>query len=216
MSKFNTAASRAAWRAKEVYRLGKWRSWRKRDLKDPSPYNHRHRSKWWDLYVEARDMRRKRDEQLKHPRITQISRRGLAFIVEREGVVLHPYNDAANNATIGVGHLIHLGPVTAADRAKYANFDRHDADVLLSRDLDRFEKVVAGVFKGAKLKATPNRFDACVSLAFNIGEGGFRNSTVAREIKAGNLRAAADAFLMWDNPSVLRSRRNLERSLFLR
>jgi lysozyme len=58
-------------------------------------------------------------------------------------------------------------------------------------------------------------FDACVSLAFNIGADGFARSTVAREIRAGNKRAAADAFLNWSHPSELRDRRRRERSLFL-
>jgi lysozyme len=60
-----------------------------------------------------------------------------------------------------------------------------------------------------------HQFDAMVSLCFNIGQGGFAGSTVAREAKAGRTQAAGDAFRKWGNPSILKPRRERERTLFL-
>jgi GH24 family phage-related lysozyme (muramidase) len=52
--------------------------------------------------------------------MSQLSVRGAHFIDRFEGWRDTPYNNAANNATIGFGHLIHTGPVTAHDRAAWA------------------------------------------------------------------------------------------------
>ena len=54
------------------------------------------------------------------------------------------------------------------------------------------------------------------SLAFNIGETGFKNSTLAKKInsKASPLEIIK-AFSMWKNPAVLANRRAKEARLFL-
>lgn len=143
------------------------------------------------------------------------SGKGLEDLAREEGLRLAPYNDSAGHATVGVGHLIHRGPVTAADRRRYAGFTRSQAIALLKRDVAIAENAVNAVGR-----ALPQRFfDATVSLVFNIGTGGFATSTVRRQIKAGDLRAAADAFLMWrhGNPgdNVLLGRRKRERAICL-
>jgi lysozyme len=43
-----------------------------------------------------------------------------------------------------------------------------------------------------------NQLVASVSLAYNIGTGGFCRSTAARRFNAGNWRDGCDAFLMWN------------------
>jgi GH24 family phage-related lysozyme (muramidase) len=151
---------------------------------------------------------------LMHP-VRRTSAAGVAFIRREEGCILHPYNDSQGYATIGVGHLLHYSRVSNTDVARWRGFSHADADALLRADLGRFETVVRDAFRGARLKPNRQMFDACVSLAFNIGTAGFARSTVAREIKAGNKRAAAAAFLNWSHPSELRDRRRRERSLFL-
>ena len=42
------------------------------------------------------------------------------------------------------------------------------------------------------------KYDALVSLCFNIGISGFERSTVCRRLNEGNYLGAADAFLMWN------------------
>ena len=46
---------------------------------------------------------------------TTVSTRGLKFITAEEGLKTHLYPDSANNCTIGVGHLVHLGPCNGTD-----------------------------------------------------------------------------------------------------
>lgn len=142
-----------------------------------------------------------------------MSASGLARLTSEEGLRLEPYNDSAGHATVGVGHLIHHGPVTAADRARYAGFARAGALALLADDIRPRERFVDDV---VKVSLNQNEFDALVSLVFNIGTGAFAGSTVLRRLNAGARRAAADAFLMWvvGGPG-LAGRRKRERELFL-
>jgi lysozyme len=65
-----------------------------------------------------------------------------------------------------------------------------------------------------------SQFDACVSLAFNIGCAAFGKSTLARKIAQGDVSGAADEFLRWDKAggkqmAGLTRRRRAERALFL-
>jgi lysozyme len=148
--------------------------------------------------------------------VQRLSDKGVDFLVREEGLVPYAYNDPAGHATFGVGHLLHRGPVTAADRVKWGTKaspkPRSLAIQVLHQDIERFEKVVR---QTVGRRVSQHQFDAMVSLAFNIGTGGFAKSTVARKSQARKPKEAADAFLMWDNPSMLRPRRERERRLFL-
>jgi lysozyme len=149
-------------------------------------------------------------------RPTRLSDQGIALLKREEGVVPYAYNDPAGHATFGVGHLIHLGRVTAADVERWGSKAHPKPELVtptLKADIRKYEDAVREA-TGNKLRHK-HQFDACVSLAFNIGIGGFRSSSVARHIRDGRLNAAADAFLLWDNPSMLRPRRERERRLFL-
>lgn len=116
----------------------------------------------------------------------QIGAAGLALIKEFEGLELKAYLCPAKVWTIGYGSTgPHVTPGQVITEAQ--------ADVLLQRDLDRFEDAVAKAAPGA----TQAQFDAMVSLAFNIGIGAFGKSSVLRLHKAGDHRAAAEAFGMW-------------------
>jgi lysozyme len=145
----------------------------------------------------------------------RLSSSGLEFLSQEEGLVLKPYNDSAGHATVGVGHLIHRGPVTAADRARYGNFTRADAIKLLKRDAAIAEDAVNQL---VNVPINRNEFHALVSLVFNIGAGerGFAGSTVLRKLNANDRRSAADAFLMWRiGGAGLINRRKRERKIFL-
>ena len=83
----------------------------------------------------------------------------------------------------------------------------------------------------AVLKAAPNlakhsaeKLAACVSLQYNIGENGFKSSSVAKCVAAEDMQGAADAFPLWNKGRVngqlvvvqgLVNRRKTERDLFL-
>lgn len=71
------------------------------------------------------------------------------------------------------------------------------------------------------LRTHPYQLSAAISLAYNIGTGGYCGSTVARRFKAGDWRGACDAFLMWNRAGgqVVRGldrRRRAERDLCLK
>lgn len=147
----------------------------------------------------------------------QTSSAGRAAIMQREGVVLTAYPDPATGGepwTIGVGHTSAAGPSKVTKGMKIT---RAEADQILSRDLRTFE---AAVNSAVRVPLSQNEFDALVSLAFNIGSGAFKKSTLVRKLNAGDRKGAADQFLVWNKAGgkVLKglvNRRKSERLQFL-
>lgn len=77
-----------------------------------------------------------------------------------------------------------------------------------------------GVLKALKVKPTQAQFDACVSLAWNIGIAGFAKSSIAKAHNRGDFAAAARAFGLWNKSrgkvsKGLTLRRAREASLYL-
>lgn len=122
------------------------------------------------------------------------SARGLGLIAEFEGIVLKPYNDAAGHATIGVGHLLHRGAVTDLDRRAFLGFDREDAMKLLARDVRAAE---AAVNRYVRVPINQHRFDALVSLTFNIGAGALLGSTLLAKLNQGDYPGVPAQFMRW-------------------
>jgi len=143
---------------------------------------------------------------------------GRKAITEREGVRLESYKDSVGIRTIGVGHTSAAGaPVVKVGMTITAK----EADDILSRDLTVFE---AAVNDAVTVPLKQGEFDALVSLAFNIGSGAFKKSTLVKELNKGNRYGAANQFLVWDKVSVggkkkalkgLTNRRKAERDQFL-
>jgi lysozyme len=135
---------------------------------------------------------------------------GRKAIEQREGVRLQAYRDSVGIWTIGVGHAAtsNVPPIPKAGMKITAE----EADRLLTADLKRYESTVN---LAVKVPLTQNQFDACVSLCFNIGQKGFAHSTVVARINKRDYHGAADAFLLWSHPDVLRGRRRAERAQFL-
>lgn len=139
----------------------------------------------------------------------KISTRGLNMIADFEGLRLETYLDVVGVPTIGYGHTgKHATPGNVITVAQ--------AKRILDEDLDTFEAAVTG----AAQTANQNQFDAMVSLAYNIGVGAFKKSTVLRKHLAGDYQAAARAFGLWNKaggkvwPGLTR-RRNYEAALYL-
>jgi len=142
------------------------------------------------------------------------SRLGLDFIIAREALKTTAYRDGGGVWTIGVGHTAMAGPPVPKAGMTITVYD---AKEIFARDLVQYEQ---GVSKAIKRAPNQSQFDAMVSLCFNIGVKGFTGSSVVRNFNAGNLVAAASAFLLWnkDNGKVipgLVTRRRLEMALFL-
>lgn len=90
---------------------------------------------------------------------------------------------------------------------------------LAAAEAKEFADTRANVQKLVKVKLTENQMTALESLNYNIGDGGFAHSTVLRDVNAGKLAAACQAFLMWDHAGGgvckgLIKRRNDEIRLF--
>lgn len=130
-------------------------------------------------------------------------------LMDREGVRLKAYRDSVGVWTIGVGHTSAAGEPKVT---KGLTITHAECDAILSRDLATFE---AGVNKALKVSVTQQEFDALVSLAFNIGVGGFSRSSVVKRLNAGDRPGAAAAFLMWNKPKEIMGRRRSEYQQFL-
>lgn len=143
--------------------------------------------------------------------VLSLGKYGLELIKSFEGCVLKVYLDAIGLPTIGYGHLIKPGE-------SFTKITQKEAEDLLKSDAQIF---VDGVNKLLEVNVTQNQFDALVSIAFNIGLGNLKSSTLLRLINAGDYKGAADQFPRWNKAggkvlSGLTKRRNAERALFLK
>lgn len=134
-----------------------------------------------------------------------------SLIKAAEGCRLNAYKCPAGIWTIGYGHT---AGVTAGD-----TWTQDQADRALEQDIETYRKAV--LIACPSLEHYPNRLAACISLAYNIGTGAFASSSVARYIRRGEYRAAADAFGMWIYAGKqilpgLVTRRQREKEVFLR
>ena len=104
------------------------------------------------------------------------------LIVKFEGYSAKPYKDSKGQS-IGYGHFIKSGE-------HYTSVTKAEALKLLAKDL----KPITDYLN--TLDLTDNQKAACASLAYNIGLGNFKKSTLVKKIKAGD--SAAKEFLKWN------------------
>lgn len=138
---------------------------------------------------------------------------GLQLIKSFESLRMRAYPDPATGGapwTIGWGHTC---GVKSGDSCSLSSAERY-----LDADLATFE---AGVSDLVHVPITHNQFSALVCLAFNIGLGNLRGSTLLRKLNIRDYGGAADEFLRWDKAAGkqlagLARRRAAERELFLR
>ena len=140
----------------------------------------------------------------------RISKKGLALIKHYEGCRLEAYLCPAKVWTIGYGH-------TGPEVKKGMKITQEEAERLLLQDLEKFEFGLHGLLT---VQVTQGQFDALVSFAFNLGLGALRGSTLLKKLNVGNVKGAADQFLLWVNAAGkvlpgLQKRRQDERALFL-
>jgi len=139
-----------------------------------------------------------------------INAAGLALIKEFEGCRLEAYLDIAGVPTVGFGHTgpgVKLGLKWTQDRA----------DNQLLADVAVFAQ---GVNAACKESPNDNQLAAMTSLAFNVGLGAFRKSTVLRMHNQMKFAEAAAAFGMWNKAggevrAGLTRRRAAETALYL-
>lgn len=130
-----------------------------------------------------------------------------------EGCKLQAYPDPATGGkpwTIGWGS-------TGPGIEKGTVWTQAQADARHKWDLENF---MIGVKAAVKKPATAGQLGAMTSLAYNIGIGAFKGSTLLRLFNAGDAKGAADQFPRWNraNGKVMEGltrRRNDERREFL-
>lgn len=140
----------------------------------------------------------------------QINAAGLELLKSFEGCRLTAYKCPAGVWTIGYG--------TTAGVRSGMTITQAEAERLLRRDLDKFERAVADA---VKVSLTDNQFSALVSFTYNVGIGALQGSSVLRILNQGNYKEAADRLLAWNKAggrelAGLNRRRQAERSLFLK
>lgn len=131
---------------------------------------------------------------------------GYKALHDREGLRLKPYLDTKRVPTIAMGNTYYLDgrKVTMQDKA----ITIQEAGNLASVTADKFAFQVDKLLTS---KVNQNQFNALVSLAYNIGINGFRNSTVLRKVNINpNDPAIKEAFMMWTKNVELVGRRESE------
>lgn len=129
-------------------------------------------------------------------------------------VPLTAYQDVAGIWTIGYGHTAGVTPGLV--------WTQEQAAAALAEDVA--PTLAAVVAWQARHPCPRCQIIAMVSLAYNIGLGGFRGSSVLRNHNAGRFLMAADSFLLWDEAHIdgvlqevpgLLNRRRIERREYL-
>ena len=139
-----------------------------------------------------------------------INAAGMALLREFEGCKLVAYQDVAGIWTIGYGHT---GPAVQMG----LRWTKERAENQLLADVAVFAQ---GVGAACKVDPNDNQLAAMTCLAYNIGLGAFRKSTVLRMHNASKFAEAASAFSMWNKAggevrAGLTRRRAAETGLYL-
>lgn len=137
---------------------------------------------------------------------------GIDLLKAFEGFRSEAYPDPATGGdpwTIGYGFTKGVQPGDT--------ITQDEAEARLKVEMAEFEGGVMGL---CTRLPTPNQLAAMCCLAYNIGLGNFKGSTVLRRHNAGETFAAAGAFLLWNKGAGkvmagLTRRREAERSLYL-
>lgn len=142
-----------------------------------------------------------------------ISYEAVCEIARSEGCKLKAYRCPAGVWTIARGRTKGVKPGDTCTIEQ--------ADQWFLEDLTEFSE---GVKEKLTRPATLNELGAMVSLAYNIGLGGFERSTVLKKHNAGDSQSAARAFALWNQATVngkrqvlpgLTARRAREAALYL-
>lgn len=138
----------------------------------------------------------------------RIGPKGLALIKQYEGLALKAYVCPAGVVTVGYGST---GPHVRMGMA----ITHAEADALLRKDLERFERGVSAIAG----EMTPGQFSALVSFAFNLGLEALKESTLLRLHKEGDHAGATEQFGRWNKAggrvlNGLTKRRAAERRLY--
>jgi len=137
----------------------------------------------------------------------KISKRGLDFIKQWEGVRSQAYQDVSGNLTIGIGHLLTKDELSSGkilidgQLVSYRDNISHDQAIqLLRQDLviaeAKINRTLSEIPADAP-KISQWQYDALCSLVFNIGVGAFAESTLRKKLIAGLFWAVPEQLERW-------------------
>lgn len=160
------------------------------------------------------------DENIGDATKMRLSQRGWDLIKEHEGYSSKGYDIGDGMITIGWGHA------EKKSKSQYKvgqEITKSEASEILKSDLKVAADGVRRIFKEWKssdnyVPITQDMFDALVSIAFNSGVSGIRNSNIIKELKLKNYDLAAEnikVFKVSDKFKGLSVRREKESKLFL-
>ncbi len=119
---------------------------------------------------------------------------GIKFLIREEGLITHPYKDAAGIATIGVGMTFYPDTGRKVQLTDPA-ISQEQASNYFRQMLKSFE---AGVATLTTASLNQNQFDALTSFTYNVGLAALRKSTLLKKVNADpHDPAIAQAFLAY-------------------
>jgi len=141
-----------------------------------------------------------------------ISSNGIAFLKKEEGLRLKAYKDQVGVWTIGYGNTYYENGVKVKEGEAITEAR---AEQLLRNKLKEFESAVN---KTITVEVNQNKFDAMVSLCYNIGTGGFSKSTLAKRVNNNpydaTIREAFESWKFAGGKPILLNRRKREYDLY--
>jgi lysozyme len=109
------------------------------------------------------------------------------MLTDLEGVRYTPYYDVAGVLTVCYGH-------TGADIIKNKTYTHAECKAILDKDLQPFARSVE---LSVKVPANEYQKAALISFSYNVGVNAFQNSSLLRNLNAGNYALACDGLKAW-------------------
>ena len=140
--------------------------------------------------------------------LMKLGERGTEILKYFEGCKLTAYQDSVGVWTIGYGHT--KGVFDGM------TITQEEAEQMLLTELEEYEGYIEDM---VTVPLTQNQFDAIVVWIYNLGPTNFRNSTLLKELNAGNYNAAGQEITRWNKAggkvlAGLVKRREAEAELF--
>ena len=140
--------------------------------------------------------------------LMKLGERGTEILKYFEGCKLTAYQDSVGVWTIGYGHTkgVYNG----------MTITQEEAEQMLLTELEEYEGYIENM---VTVPLTQNQFDALVVWIYNLGPTNIKNSTLLKELNAGNYNAAGQEITRWNKAggkvlAGLVKRREAEAELF--
>ena len=146
----------------------------------------------------------------------KLTEKGINLIKEFEGLRLTAYQDSVGKWTIGYGNTFYEDGTTVKQGDKIT---QKRADSLFRMIVDKFADQVRNALINPN-RVSDSQFSAMVSLAYNIGIGAFKGSTLLRKVNINPCDSTIpDEFPRWNNAggkvlAELTRRRKAEADLY--